>query len=314
MKAVSASRDIAIGVDIGGSKTAIGIVDRGSGTVLHGTLVPTPPRGRTGATFLEDIASAATRMAERFGKPCPLGIGICELIDRDGEIASNHRIDITRQQIRDAFHDFGEVAVDSDIRAAASAEALFGHGRGRGHWIYVNAGTGIASVLMNGAECYVGAHGWVYSLGMSPVDLSLPEMAGSVLVEEVSGGSGLVALAQRRGLQVNAVHELTAAAGSGSKDAISVLAAGGRVLGSALALLVNTLDPEAIIVGGGVVVDAGPYWNNLVAAVRQHVWHQPAKGVPVLRSALSNQAGLIGAALAPRPAFAASAASAAARS
>ena len=298
MKAVSASQDIAIGVDIGGSKTAIGIVDRGSGTVLHGTLVPTPPRGRTGAAFLEDIASTATRMAERFDKPRPLGIGICELIDRDGEIASSHRIDITRQQIRDAFHDFGDVAVDSDIRAAASAEALFGHGRGRGHWIYVNAGTGIASVLMNGAECYVGAHGWVYSLGMSPVDLSLPEMAVVTLIEEVSGGSGLVTLARGRGLDVAAVHEVMAAAAAGSEDAVSVLANGGRVLGAAIALLVNTLDPEAVVIGGGVVADDGPYWNSLVAAVRQHIWHAPAKRLPVLRSALSTNAGLIGAALA----------------
>lgn len=314
MKPVISSQEIAIGVDIGGSKTAIGIVDRTSGNVLHSTLVPTPPRGRTGAAFLEDIAGTAMRMAGTTYSTGALGIGICELIDRDGEIASSHRIDITRQQIREAFHGFGDVAVDSDIRAAASAEALFGHGRGRGHWIYVNAGTGIASVLMNGAECYVGAHGWVYSLGMSPVDLSLPEMAGSTLIEEVSGGSGLVALARRRGLEVAAVRELTAAAGSGSQDAIAVLTAGGRVLGSALALLVNTLDPEVMVIGGGVVADPGPYWNSLVAAVRQHVWHQPAKGVPVLRSALSNRAGLIGAALAPRLGLAASSASAAARS
>jgi glucokinase len=300
VKPASSSADVAIGVDIGGSKTAVGIVDRSNGTILQSTLIPTPPRDRTGPAFLGEIAGTAMRMlAEHPGPQVGrLGIGICELVDHDGEIVSSHRVDITRQQVRDAFRDFGDVAVDSDIRAAASAEARFGHGRGRGPWIYVNAGTGIASVLMNGPECFLGAHGWVYSLGMSPVDLSLPEMAGVTLIEEVSGGSGLVTLARRRGLDVAAVHEVMAAAAAGSEDSVSVLATGGRVLGAAIALLVNTLDPEAVVIGGGVVVDESPYWNSLVAAVRQHIWHAPAKSLPVLRSALSNNAGLIGAALA----------------
>jgi len=302
VKPSSSPADLAIGVDIGGSKTAIGVVDLSDGKVLHHELIATPPRDRTGPAFLEEIARTAAAMRALYGRldgrVGRLGIGVCELVDRDGEIVSTHRIDVTRRQVCNAFRGFGEIVIDSDIRAAANAEARFGGGRARGHWIYVNAGTGISSVLMNGAECFLGAHGWVYSLGMSPVDLSLPEMTGATLIEEVSGGSGLVALARRKGMNVAAVHELMAAAIAGSEDAMSVLATGGRVLGAAIALLVNTLDPEAVVIGGGIVANDSPYWDSLVGAVKQHTWHVPAKGVSVLRSALSNNAGLIGAALA----------------
>ena len=149
-----------------------------------------------------------------------------------------------------------------------SLKPRFGHGRGLEHWIYVNAGTGISSVLMKGEQCHFGEHGWVYSLGMSPADLGAPEPAKSLLIEEISGGSGLVAAAREKGLKVASVRELIDEAGSHAAIAAHVLSRGGRVLGGAIALLVNTLDPAAVIVGGGIVGSDSPYWHALAAAVQ----------------------------------------------
>ena len=299
MKPAALSNDLAIGIDIGGTKTAIGVVDRRDGTVLRRQIVPTPTRDRTGAGFLDELSGLAVAMRSVDGIAIDkLGIGVCELVDRHGEVVSGHRIHISREQIANAFRKFSEVSIDSDIRAAATAEARFGRGKGLGHWIYVNAGTGISSVLMNGPECFLGTHGWVFSLGMSPANLSASVTADAALIEEISGGSGLLALARKKGLGASTVRELIGAAASNSSDAISILTEGGRVLGATIALLVNTLDPEAIVVGGGIVAADSPYWQSLIDGVKKHTWHPPAKSVPVYRSALSNDAGLVGAAIA----------------
>jgi len=298
---LSTSSNLALGIDIGGSKTAIGVVDLHDGTVLRQQVVATPPRHETGVPFLVDLCQRAVAMRNgdqpnvRIEK---VGIGVCEIVDRSGEIGSAHRVEISRRQVRDAFSEFREIAIGSDVRAAAIAEARFGLGRGRVHWVYVNAGTGVSSVLMNGEECYMGTHGWIASLGMSPANLYATNTEEGMLIEEIGGGSGLVLLARQKGLQVSALHELFSAAASKSQDAIQVLETGGHVMGGAIALLVNILDPEVVVVGGGVVSLDSPYWQGLRTAVEKHTWHPPAKQIPVLRSALSTKAGLIGAAFA----------------
>lgn len=292
--------DLAIGIDIGGSKTAIGVVNLREGTVLDHQMVPTPTRDGTGASFLADLRERALAMRNadrpsiRIDK---IGIGVCEVVDRLGEIGSAHRVEISKRQVRDAFGEFAEIAIESDVRAAATAEARFGVARGRTHWIYVNAGTGISSVVMNGEDCHIGAHGWVYGLGMSPANLSVPEGVDRAFVEEISGGAGLVRIARKKGLHVSTVRELFSAAASKSDEATIVLSAGGRVLGGAIAWLVNIFDPEVVVVGGGVASNDSPYWQSLTTAVEANTWYAPAKQVPVLRSALSTNAGLIGAAL-----------------
>jgi len=289
---------LALGIDIGGSKTALGVVRLDDGAVLGRRIVATPPRDQTGPAFLAELALHAGELRHLDGASSAgidrLGFGVCELVDRSGQIVSAHRVVLDRRALCEAFGGFGEVSVDSDVRAAAVAEARFGRGRGLGHWIYVNAGTGISSVLMNGEACHVGAHGWVYSLGMSPADLSA-STGGSI--EDVGGASGLVSRARRRGLEVSAVRDLVEAAGSGSRIAVEVLATGGRVLGGAVALLANTIDPEAIVVGGGIASVDSPYWQALVTAVEAHIWHPPAKRIAIHRAALSVDAGMIGAAL-----------------
>lgn len=303
MNPQSFSGDLAIGIDIGGSKTAIGVVNLRDGTVLDHQMVPTPTRDRTGAPFLVDLCQRALAIRSAV-QPSVLvekiGVGVCEVVDRLGEIGSAHRVEISKGQIRKAFGEFAEISIESDVRAAATAEARFGIARGRAHWIYVNAGTGVSSVLMNGEDCHLGAHGWVYGLGMSPANLCMPDAADGALIEDLSGGAGLVRLAREKGLHVSTVRELFSAAAPKSEDAIIVLTTGGRVIGGAIAWLVNIFDPEVVVVGGGVVSNDSPYWQSLTTAVETNTWYPRAKQVPVLRSALSTNAGLIGAALSTR--------------
>jgi glucokinase len=292
--------DLAIGIDIGGSKTAIGVVRRSDGLVLDRRTIATPLRDRSGPTFLAALARHAEDLRQGkgiVGTVDRVGIGVCELVESSGEIVSSHRIAMSQQGVREAFRGFSEICIDSDVRVAAIAEARYGHGAKTGCWLYVNAGTGISSVLMHGEMCHVGAHGWVYSLGMSPADLTTPIDGKALTIEEISGGAGLLRLARQRGLDVEEVRNLFELAASQSEPATDILSLGGRVLGGAIALLTNTLDPAAIVVGGGIVSFDSAYWRELVAALRTHVWHPAAKQIDVRPAALSVDAGMIGAAV-----------------
>ncbi|MGE4247980.1 MAG: ROK family protein [Parvibaculaceae bacterium] len=288
----------AIGVDIGGSKTAVGLIDLDKGNVLREEVFDTPALGATGEAYLACIKESVTRL--RAGTDVvKVGIGICELVDNDGRIVSAHRVKMNEAQVHAAFGDFAAVVIESDVHAAALAEARFGAGRDLKQWVYVNAGTGISSVLMKGEDCYNGAHGWAICLGMSPIDLANGAVGSAPhVIEDRAGGAGLVREAREAGLAFDTAAELLAAAEEGDRQAIGVLERGGQVLGNAIALLVNMLDPQKVVVGGGLASLDGPYWRALGETARLAIWHRPAKNVQILKARLESRAGVIGAALA----------------
>jgi len=63
-------------------------------------------------------------------------------------------------------------------------------------------------------------------------------------------------------------------------------------------LLVNTLDPEAVIVGGGLGLSEGPYWDGFIRSTRRHIWSADLRQLPILRAATGADAGWLGAAVA----------------
>ena len=288
----------AIGVDIGGTKTAIGLIDLDKGNVLRDEIFDTPPPGETGPAYLARIRESVTRL-KAGNDVVKIGIGICELVDNDGRIVSAHRVKMDAAQLHDAFDDFAAVVIEADVHAAALAEARFGAGRDLKQWVYVNAGTGISSVLMKGEDCYSGAHGWTVCFGMSPIDLANGAHGSEPpVIEDRAGAAGLVREAREAGLELETAGELLSAAQAGDRQAITVLERGGHVLGNAIALLVNMLDPQRVVVGGGLASFDGPYWRALDEAARLAIWHRPAKAVEILKARLKSEAGMIGAALA----------------
>lgn len=286
---------LALGVDVGGSKASLGIVDVATGAVLDSMAVPTPPLAQADARFLADVAEAARGLAARAGAaaPLPAGIGICEVVETDSQIVSAYRVRWTTDGIRAAFSFATSVAVEADIRAAATAEALFGAGRGLGHWIYANAGTGIATVLMSGDRPFCGAHGRGVAAGMGPASLA---DGAAPSIEDLAGGAGMLARAEEAGLLVRHVADLLEQAQAGNTVATAIVSQGGGVLGRMLGLLANALDPQAIVVGGGIAAASPDFVTACRAAFFDSVWYKD--GVPGMPTArLGADSGLIGAAV-----------------
>jgi glucokinase len=248
---------LAVGIDVGGTKIAAGRVDVERGEVVRSEREPTRPE-RGGAAVLADCAALAARLGQ---DGIPVGVGICEVVDRDGQLATAETVDWRDLDLPAAFGGI-PVALESDVRAAALAEARFGAGRALESFLHVIVGTGAAACLVLGGRPHRGEHGGAIILGAPPV-------------EQVAGGA---ALGER-------VHDFEARA--------EAAAAVGRVV----AVLVNALDPAAVVVGGGLGASPG-FADGIAAALRPAIWCEATRALPVVPTALGETGGVLGAALA----------------
>jgi len=256
---------VAVGVDVGATKLAAARVDTRDGRILAALRRPTEP-ARGGPAVLRDVRAMADELRE--GDPgLPAGIAVCELVDPHGRVCSAETIDWRRTDLHAAF-----AAVESDVRAAAAAEARFG--AGGADFLYVSVGSGISHCLVADGVPRAGVHGSAIC-------------TGAPLVEQWSSG---LALAQRSG-------HATAEAALTDPAAAAVVAEGAERLGAVLAVLVNALDPGAVVVGGGLGLHDG-YRSRVAGALRDAVYDEAAREIPVVPAALGADAPVIGAALA----------------
>jgi glucokinase len=256
---------LAVGVDVGATKIAAARVDVERGEILEARRIPTAPQ-RGPDAVLSDCRELATELGAGVAA---LGIAVCELVDPSGRVCSGETID---WRDVDLLATFGWV--ESDVRAAALAEARFGAGRDEPDFLYVTVGSGISHCLMSGGEPRVGVRG--SAIG-----------TGAPLVERWSSG---LALARRTG-HASAEEALADPAATETVEDAA------RRLGLVLAALVNALDPGAVIVGGGLGLHDG-YRARVEAALRAEVYDPRARGLPVLPAGLGADAPVIGAALA----------------
>ena len=253
---------VALGVDVGGTKIAAARVDVSRGTVLEARRRPTAPaRGRD--AVLEDCRALIGELGGG-----TVGLSVCELVGPDGRVRSAQTVDWRGTDLAATFD-----AVESDVRAAAIAEARFGAGRSLPDFLYVTVGTGISHCLMVDGRPRLGVRGSAIVTGAPPI-------------ERWSGG---LALARRSG---HATAEETLA----DPAAAEVVEDGARRLGLALAVLVNALDPGAVVVGGGLGLEDS-YRARVEAAMRAAIEDPDARDLPLRPAGLGADAPVIGAAL-----------------
>ena len=111
------------------------------------------------------------------------------------------------------------------------------------------------------------------------------------MLEAVASGPALAAA-----FNVDRAEDVLAAADRGDPDAVRVVRDAAEALGSGVGFLVNVLDPEAVVVGGGLGLAGGLYWDAFVDSVRRHVWAEATRDLPIVPAELGTDAGLIGAA------------------
>jgi glucokinase len=291
-----------IGIDVGGTKIAAGAVDLRDGAVSFRCEAPTQAE-RGAVEVLADIASLAQDIARNLRRdgrvPRAVGIGVPEIVDAEGGIRSGHLLDWSSGSLSARLGNIAPVHIDADVRAAALAEALYGAGRAFRLFTYVSIGTGISSAIVQDGIPLVGARGG--ALVLSSGTLSVPcafcgKWSAFVLEDYASGPALAHRYAAAIGEAVDGAETVIAAANAGKPHAIEVANSAATALGSAIGWLVNVVDPEAVVIGGGLGLAQGRFHDRLVASIRDHIWNPDARDLPLISASLGGDAGLIGAA------------------
>jgi glucokinase len=313
-------RASAVGIDFGGTNIKVGVVD-GRGLVVRKTLLLTRDHA-TPSAFVEGVSEAIKRLANDAGLGRSglrgVGVGAPGLIDaRRGLIHQLvnvpgrwRHVPLAKQLARRLRC---PCALDNDVNVTALGEWRFGAGRGTRHSVYVTLGTGVGGGLVINGRLIRGAASTAGEIGHMTISLDGPRCAcgsqgcleafvGTAAVLRAAhrairtGRSTLARLAAQRGGRLTP-ELVSQAAQAGDSAARRVWREVGGYLGRGLSNVINLLNPERIVIGGGIA-RAWPWFGpRLRETIRACAFEVPAKACRVVRAALGDDAGIVGAAV-----------------
>jgi len=306
---------LAIGVDVGGTKVAAGVVDE-QGVVIAKSRRPTPSTSPSDVE--QTIADLVAELRASYDVTA-VGIGAAGFIDAErSTVLFAPNLAWRDEPLRDEVAKLIglPVVVENDANAAAWGEYRFGAGRGFDHLVCVTVGTGIGGGIVLDGRLYRGRYGIGAEFGHMQV---VPNgrrcgcgqrgcweqyCSGRALLHEAreiadvrkDWGKRLLELGGGRPEGIEAL-EVTTAAQEGDPAALACFEAVGSSLGQGLADLASTLDPAVFVIGGGVA-DTG----ELLLAPARRAFAEHLTGTThrthaeIRLAALGNEAGMVGAA------------------
>jgi glucokinase len=289
--------DLAIGVDIGGTKIAAGVVDR-EGRILKRVERPTPRSSQE--EFLGTLDDVVASIRE--DAVCAVGFGMPSTIDqRTGRIVNSVHVPVGDFDLRARM---GEslglpVALDNDGNAAAIAEWKAGAGRGTSHMIMLTLGTGVGGGLILDGKPYRGFVGAGAEIGHMVLEYGGEPCVGNCTghghLEQVASGGAADRLAAKILGGGATGRELVGEARAGNQEALEAIVGIGRRLGAALGSLVNIFNPEVIVIGGGFSQARDLFLEPALESMRVEALPPGRDLVRVVPALLGPDAGLVGA-------------------
>ncbi|HUQ00278.1 MAG TPA: ROK family protein [Aeromicrobium sp.] len=292
------SDELAIGVDIGGTKIAAGVVDR-AGHILTRRLVPTATQS---TDALVDAIVAVARDLAAEAQVAAVGIGVAGLVDPTRSVVrSSSHLPLRDEPLRDRIATaLGlPVMLDNDAHVGGLAELSLGAARGAEHALLVTVGTGIGGAVIINGRVHRGWQGEAGEIGHLIVERDGRHCpCGSRgCWEQYASGRALMRAAAAAGLDAEHGSAVTAAASAGNPQAQAVFCEIGRWLGIGIASLVAVLDPEVVVVGGGVSSAGDHLLKPAGEAFRTYLTAAGTRPEPrIVRASFGPDAGVIGAA------------------
>jgi glucokinase len=305
---------LTIGIDVGGTKILGGIVDE-QGKILAKARRNTPVEG--GLALLAAIAEVANELAAQ-EKVIAVGLSIAGFVssDRSTMLATPNIAELNGMQLQHPLENAIKlpVRVENDANAAAWGETVYGAGRGCDHLMLLTIGTGIGGGIVTNGELYRGAYGVAGEFGhMRMVPNGLRCGCGSDgCFEKYASGTALLRIAKElaaikpdEAIKLLALGDgtpegihgshITAAALAGDEVALSAFSEIGDWLGAGIAMLSVILDPERVIIGGGVIEATELLLTPTRNALMRHLPYATKHPAPTIVPAeLGNDAGLVG--------------------
>jgi glucokinase len=306
---------LAIGLDVGGTKIAAGVVSA-RGELLDRIAQPTPPPG-SAETTLSLMLRLVQQLRQRYPEVQAVGAGAAGLVDWPGGhvrwAPNNSYRDLPLRAILSAETGLPAVA-DNDANAAAWAEACLGAGAGRRDLLMLTVGTGIGAGLILGGRLYRGATGIGGEAGHIIVDPGGPRCGcGSTGCLEAMGSGGALSRAGRAAAWRDPDGPLARLAGGpgqvtgetvfqaardGDATALALFAEAGYWLGVGIASLASLLDSELVVIGGGLSAAGELLLGPARSAFERFVFARDHRTLPpIVPARLGPEAGIVGAAL-----------------
>jgi len=294
------------GIDLGGTKIEGAVVESDSPEKAI-CRVRVPTEGDRGYDHvIGQIGRLVAGMEKQSGcrRPARMGFGTPGSTDpASGLLKNSNSTHLNGRPLgADLSRALGvEARLANDANCFALAEALFGAARGRGVVVGLILGTGVGGGIVVGGRVLDGLHGIAGEWGHNPIcGESEPCYCGRKgCVETVIAGPSLERHYSRRTGASIRLPEIAARAASGEAAALDTLERLSSKFGEAIAAVINILDPDAIVIGGGVGNMDILYGEGTREAIRRHLFN-PELRTELLRPALGDSAGVFGAAMLTR--------------
>jgi glucokinase len=321
-------RKLIVGIDIGGTKVAGGLVTP-HGRLVKSAIVPTRAAEGFKTSFTQIVGLIESLLQEAGGKDKVIGIGMCApgpINPKLGSVINPPNLPGWRNiQLERKIHRyFGLPAkVENDANAAGLAEALFGAAKGYHDVFYVTVSTGIGTGIIINKKIYHGKNGVAGEGGHISIDYRSSYRCGCGTlgcIEALAAGPGM---ARRTRVKLEQEHTLPSllreitgghlsritpkmiqeAALAHDPVAQSIIDETGFLLGVWLAGMITLLDPEAIVIGGGVAQIGRPLFKKIRETIPLYTINRRfAVKTPLLPAMLQKNVGVYGAAALFQPA------------
>ncbi|MBI4549758.1 MAG: ROK family protein [Candidatus Omnitrophica bacterium] len=307
---------ILAGIDIGGTKISVLLVDP-KGTILSRKQIPTRT-GKSSRAAIRELTDALRVLLQARKRDRLLGIGVGlpgpvnpaqGLVPWSPNLRGWEGIPLKRI-LEKKFR--VPVRMDNDANAAGYGEKIFGAGKNARDFVYMTVSTGIGGGLVLGGRVHRGASfcgGEVGHMTIVPgghlcncgKNGCLEAYAsGTAIAREArrrikSGARSLIGTLSPRLSDISAIT-VTQAAAAGDRVASEIFRDAGVYLGIGIATLMNVLNPSMIVLGGSVIKAARFFWRPMMQSARKEAWPVAFKACRVLKTALGENAGNLGAA------------------
>ena len=312
-----------VGVDLGGTSINVGVVPFDGGTVLGMRSMPTEPH--RGAKKVVDRMVKMIRDAMKDAKReggieddafIGIGLGSPGPLDRaTGTVLETPNLGWRNFPLRDLIaNSIGlDAVLDNDANAAALGEWWMGAARGVDTLVGVTLGTGIGGGIVIGGRLYHGASDVAGEIGHMTIDstgrrcncgnygcleayASGPAIAARAIEGLEAGAASLLPAMVDGDLHATTAETVYEAIVAGDIYAKEVLRETAKFLGTGLANIINILNPEMVVISGGVTRAGEHLFEPLRAEVRRRAFSEAANACRIVGSELGDMAGVIGAA------------------
>ena len=285
------------GIDIGGTNTRIALIDEAY-EIIQRIQFPTDVNNphATLQKIQETVQSFSVAIAG-VGLSCPGPLDLKQgiILDTPNLKGGWHGLAVSKEL---SARLKVPVFLENDANLACLAEAVLGQGKDYSYVQFLTISTGLGSGLVIDKKIYQGAHGFAHEIANIPLWRNGPSH-GSIYpggVEAICSGTAITTRAKKAGLDVEHAGDVYALACSQNQTAIDIMEVAKEYLANTIAIIYAFVDPEIVILGGSVAIKIPGFVEDVEQRVKTKVYPNIQPLVKVVKTNLSEDSGLLGAA------------------